>query len=117
MAEAGIPVYGAGHYPPEKGPTCAMSIRAHGVGKNLQHGWSNQLVVEPPSSGNVWEQLLGRTHRPGQQADTVRVTVYTHTPAFRDAVLKAKKDAHYIQDTTGSRQKLLYCVYGGDLVD
>jgi len=93
-----------------------MSIRAHGVGKNLQHGWSTQIVLEPPSSGTVWEQLLGRTHRPGQEADTVSFYVYQHTEAFRRAVVQAREDAAYIQDTTGSRQKLVYCTYMGELV-
>ncbi len=116
LAEHGIPVYGAGNNPPEKGPTCAMSIRAHGVGKNLQHGWRNQLILEPPSSGTIWEQLLGRTHRPGQEADTVEAHVYCHTPPFARALKSAKEDAQYIEQSTGSRQKLVYCVYGGALI-
>lgn len=112
----GVTVYGAGNNPPKEGVLCGMSIRAHGVGKNLQHGWRRQLVLEPPSSGNAWEQLLGRTHRPGQIADAVECLVYTHTEAFQRAIQKARLDARYIQDTTGSRQKMLYCVYGGNLV-
>jgi len=116
LRELGVPVYGAGHNPPKQGHLCGMSIRAHGVGKNLQHGWRTQLVLEPPSSGNVWEQLLGRTHRPGQEADSVQAYMYQHTEAFQQAIAKAREDALYIQDTTGSRQKLVYCTYTGDLV-
>ena len=117
LRENGIPVYGAGNNPPETGPTCAMSIRAHGVGKNLQHGWSSQLALELPSSGTVWEQLLGRTHRPGQEADTVKFYMYQHTQPYKQAMAKARTDAAYIQDTTGGRQKLLYCTYGIGLVN
>ena len=64
-----------------------------------------------PSSGKVWEQLLGRTHRPGQGADVVEVHIYQHTGAYKQALSSAIKDAEYIQDTTGSGQKLLYCTY------
>ncbi len=111
LRERGLVVYGAGQEPPQQGHTCAMSIAAHGVGKNLQHGWSKQLVLEMPSSGKVWEQLLGRTHRPGQEADVVEVYIYEHTAAYKQAISKAVEDAKYIEDTTGSKQKLLYCTY------
>jgi len=111
--QRGIVVYGAGANPPSEGHKCAMSIMAHGVGKNLQHGWNKQLIVNPPSGGKVWEQLLGRTHRPGQTEDTVEVYVYQHTQFLRRALRSAEKDAEYIQDSTGSRQKLCYCVKAG----
>jgi len=112
LRERDMMVYGAGQNPPMQGHTCAMSIAAHGVGKNLQHGWSKQLILETPSSGKVWEQLLGRTHRPGQEADVVEAVVYQHTRAYSGALCKSVEDAEYIQDTTGSRQKLLFCTYG-----
>jgi hypothetical protein len=103
----GVKVYRAGDEPRNDGRPCAMSIAAHGIGKNLQ-SWSNQLIMCPPSSGHVWEQLLGRTHRPGQEADEVSVHVYTHTDRFLGAVKNAIEDAKYIESSTGNAQKILF---------
>ena len=103
----GWPVYGAGDSPPLTPHTCAMSIKAHGVGKNLQ-GWSKALVIAPPSGGLVWEQLLGRSHRQGQQADEVVMFVYAHHQTFKDSLRKAVREARYIEASTGNTQKLLY---------
>lgn len=107
LERLGVQVYRAGEEPPNDGRPCAMSIAAHGIGKNLQ-SWSNQLILCPPSSGHVWEQLLGRTHRPGQEADEVNVTVYTHTPRFKGAIEQAITDAEYIETSTGNAQKILF---------
>ena len=90
--------------------TIVASIKAHGTGKNLQ-GFDRNLVTTSPTSGTVWEQLLGRTHRPGQEADEVTVDVYRHTLEMRSAVNKALRDAEYQQTTTGNRQKLLSATY------
>lgn len=81
------------------------SIRAHGTGKNLQQ-FARNLVANPPSDGATWEQLLGRTHRTGQQADEVTFEVYRHTEAFREAVEKARDFAGYIEGTGFGRQRL-----------
>lgn len=85
---------------------CVVSIAAHGTGKDLQVHNRN-LVLNPPSGGAIWEQLVGRTHRPGQLADEVTVDVYRHTPAFRDAIESARKLADYIESTLGTTQKLV----------
>jgi hypothetical protein len=112
LAEIGLPVYGAGSRPPKVATHCAMSISAHGTGKNLQP-WHDQLCVCPPASGQTWEQLLGRTHRPGQEADEVVFQVYQHTGSFRGAVNRSLGDARYVQAATGNQQKLLYGVWSG----
>lgn len=101
LAALGIPLGLSGRV-----DTCALRIRVHGVGQNLQ-GWSSNLIIEPPPSGAVWEQLLGRTHRAGQTADEVRVAVLSHTGAFQDAWTKARVDAQYLQASQGQKQKLL----------
>jgi len=54
---------------------------------------------------------LGRTHRPGQQADEVTIDVYRHTIEMRAAMTKALRDANYQESTTGNRQKLLAATY------
>ena len=89
-----------------KGPFVA-SIKAHGTGKNLQH-MSTNLVVSAPPSGSVWEQMLGRTHRLGQEADQVLVEFYLQCDEIREGFEKALADAEYLQYTLGQQQKLLY---------
>lgn len=89
-----------------RGPVIA-SWHAHGEGKNLQH-WSKNLFVAPPSSGKTWEQVLGRTHRAGQQADEVVADVWLHAEELRASFIQARADARYIEATLGSRQKLCY---------
>jgi len=94
--------------------TVAASINVHGTGANLQ-GWSTAIVVEPPSSGDQWEQLLGRLHRPGQQADTVTFYVYQHATPFTNALRSARSKAQFVEETTGNRQKLVYASRAGVL--
>jgi hypothetical protein len=112
-AMTGLPHYGAGAdgILKERGDRSIIaSIRAHGTGKNLQC-FSRNLLVTPPTSGTVWEQLLGRTHRPGQDADEVEVCLYRHTPEMKSALNKALMDAQYQQATTGNSQKLLSATF------
>lgn len=107
----GIPVYGRGtELPKEPPPVICASIRVHGEGKNMQ-AWHKALVVSPPSNGKAWEQLLGRMHRSGQEADEVEYHYYAHTLAFQDAVSQARSDAKYTQETTGNRQRLCYASF------
>jgi hypothetical protein len=87
-----------------------LSVDAHGTGKNLQL-WSRQLVTSPSSNGRVWEQLIGRTHRPGQLADTVHVNYFSHVATMRDAMRSARADARYITETLNTPQKLGLSIY------
>ena len=87
--------------------TIIASAAAHGQGKDLQR-WSSNLVTAPSASGKAWEQVLGRTHRPGQEADTVTCDVFVHVPELVDAFVKAQAAARYIEETTGNSQKLCY---------
>jgi hypothetical protein len=84
------------------------SIKSHGTGRDgLQFLFNEQLIANPPSSGEGWEQLFGRLHREGQRADEVDSWVYRHTPEMRDAIDRAVIQAHFAQDLTGADQKLL----------
>lgn len=106
---SGVKYYGAGDDSIlEASGRAVASIRAHGTGKNLQM-FDTNLVVAPPTSGKVWEQLLGRTHRLGQSSDEVVAEVYQHTRACRSAMQQAVLDAEFLRDTLGNNQKLLYC--------
>lgn len=93
LADAGIPYYGEGQDDavnalasgPQAGlGTIALSWRAHGTGKNLQ-AWCRNLVLYPPAGNDAWEQLLGRTLRPGQNAPSVHVDVVLACPAAETA--------------------------------
>lgn len=89
-----------------RGPIIA-SIGSNSEGRNLQH-YSESLVVSCPPNGTVWEQLLGRTHRPGQEADEVIYDVAFACKEQIDGFRTACKDAEYQENSIGSQQKLLY---------
>ena len=88
---------------------CA-SIDAHHKGKNLQH-FGRNYVVQWPRDAAIAEQVLGRTHRNGQERDHLDVR-RADTLDF-DVLLFAAclNDSLYIHQSTGSRQKLIYCGY------
>lgn len=89
-----------------KGKPLIASQQSNAEGRNLQ-AWSRNLILSMPPNGLQSEQLLGRTHRDGQEADEVYVDVLMtcseHVSAFHQAV----QDAQYVEDSTGSPQKLL----------
>jgi hypothetical protein len=93
----------------EKGDRSIIaSIPSHGTGRDgLQKLFVEQLVTTPPTSGQTWEQLLGRLHRHGQTADEITTHVYRHTKEYKEALDTATLQAQYIQDTLGTQQKLL----------
>ena len=106
---SGYRYYGAGadDIVDASGPIIA-SIAAHGTGKNLQQ-WCKSLVTCPPTSGDTWEQLLGREHRKGQLADLVTYEVPQHSKHFVEAMRKAVIDATFLADGLTKTQRLLYC--------
>ncbi|MEC9048902.1 MAG: hypothetical protein VYA51_12900 [Planctomycetota bacterium] len=77
LAKLGVPYYAGGTNPREReGQTIACSIAAHGTGKNLQ-SWAHNLLLVLPANPTTLEQLMGRTHRPGQKAPQVSFDMYT----------------------------------------
>jgi hypothetical protein len=92
------------------------SIQSNGEGRNLQQFCRN-LVVVPPSTGSIWEQLIGRTHRRGQQADEVVFDVWLGCDAAFRGMAQAIRDARYIQDQTGNVQRLVIADYTGATYD
>jgi len=102
----GLPVYGAGTEPPAKAETCVMSIKAHGTGRNLQ-AWARNILTAFPPNGTTVEQAVGRTHRPGQEADEVTVDFFIPHSSVEADIEKALADAEYIEQTQGNRMKLL----------
>ena len=107
---AGIKYYGRGREAGKSILECkgdksiVASTLAHGTGRNLQ-AFNKSLIAECPSSGSAWEQLLGRLHRQGQPMDEV---TYYFFDNWIPEITVASKDAEYIENTTGARQKLIY---------
>lgn len=110
LLERDFPTYGPGDdASAATEPVIACSIAAQGTGKNMQH-YHNNLLLEMPSNGTVLEQLIGRTHRPGQKADEVYVDYLDHAHNRR-CLEKAQADAKYMEESTGQKQKLAYGQY------
>lgn len=84
------------------------SIRAHGTGRDgLQFLFHEQLFSNPAANPNAWEQTLGRLHRRGQKAPIVKAYFARHTNELANAVDQALLRAVYVQQTMGSKQKIL----------
>lgn len=82
-----------------------VSIESNLEGRELQFKFHRSIITTTPTTGEAMEQLLGRTHRPGQCEDTVYVLILT---SDQDPdLVQAVSDAEYIQATTRSPQKIL----------
>ncbi len=82
------------------------SIAANGTGRNLQR-WNRSLITSMPTTAPITEQLLGRTHRQGQEADAVYVDVLLGCQEHVSAVTKVREAAEAQKDLLGHSQKLL----------
>lgn len=96
-------------------PVVFVSANAHGTGKNLQR-WCRNLAIAPWPAGAKNEQIIGRTHRPYQEADEVTFDVFVHTDELERAMDAAIEDAHFIKGITGGDQKLLQATWLGSKV-
>lgn len=86
------------------------SISAHGEGKNLQH-FTHQYFVQWYRNCKKAEQVLGRLHRNGQEADELVVRT-NHTSMWDHENFGATLvNALYVHQSTGNRQKLIYGGY------
>lgn len=107
----GMPYYGAkglcnGKMIEDETRTCIASVKANNEGRNLQYHFSRNLVVSVPPGGDVWEQMLGRTHRDGQEADEVTADVPLCCYEQWDVFRQARRDAEYVERTMRQAQKL-----------
>lgn len=90
-----------------KGKIVVASVAANKEGRNLQ-AWNKNFIISAPPNGALHEQLIGRTHRPGQKEDTVYVDWLCACAEQDEGFSQLMADARYIQHTTGQSQKLLY---------
>ena len=82
------------------------SFASNHRGKNLQ-AWAYNLITSCPANGLQAEQLIGRTHREGQDADEVVFDILTLCAEHVGAFWQAVSDSEFVQQSTGSEQKLL----------
>lgn len=114
MHERGLTYYGAEGKSPDKRSILdatitepfAASIQSAGEGQNLQP-WSDAIVTAPMPDAARWEQMLGRQHRDGQEADEVTVRVCMLGEAHSISWERAVQHARYLESITGQPQKLL----------
>ena len=105
LGAMGLPIYGAGSLPPSRHETCGVAIEVHHKGKNLQF-FNQNLVVEPFGNGKRWQQLLGRTRRPGQEAPLIETFIMAHTDILNSYIDKGITQAEF-SALGGSEQHLL----------
>jgi len=79
------------------------SVGSNAEGRNLQR-WNDNLVVSLPPTGSVVEQMVGRTHRPGQEADEVWVEIALGCDVEFECWLQAMRDVRYAEATEGSKK-------------
>lgn len=113
----GLPYYGqlgiderTGRYVEKHRPhegSAVLSIDANSVGRNLQR-WSRNLVIDVAPNGSKWEQMLGRTHRDGQQAEEVTVDVLFGCVEDVTSFWRGLEDSQYAEEMTGQAQKLVH---------
>lgn len=85
--------------------SCVASWQAHGRGKNLQQ-FHKGLVINGPTRGRDWQQLIGRFDRTGQLSPFVDFTVCLNAREIWNGFLQAGRDARY-SVAAGQEHKLV----------
>jgi hypothetical protein len=87
-------------------PVIICSRKACGTGFNLQHRYSRNLFVTPPSGNGDAEQTIGRTHRSGQPQPVVYVEMLHTCIEDWGAIAKAQREARAYEIKLMTPQKL-----------
>ncbi len=110
----GWPYYGASGLDPNgnsitdtKAKLIIASMDANKTGRNLQDRWSRNLVTSPEGLNKDWDQMMGRTHRLGQEADEVTFDVFLGCVEHDNAMKQAMESARAEKAIMGGHQKLL----------
>lgn len=85
-----------------------LSIDANKEGRNLQHRWHRNIVLDVPPNGKRWEQMLGRTHRDGQEQPVVTADVLFGCIEDVTAFWRAVDDSGFAETMSGQAQKLCH---------
>ena len=111
--------HGAGSRTPTGRPA-VVSIDVHATGWDgaPAAGYRSALVLQPPASAKMWEQLLARLHRgSGGKADEIVYTVLGAGKRGFKAVAAGVAGARYVQQTTGASQRILLANWEGINID
>lgn len=87
------------------GPIIA-SLDANGTGRNLQFKWSDNLFMCAMGDGAEFEQAQARTHREGQDEDTVTSALWLGCLEHAAAFETARSRALFLEEATSNPQKL-----------
>jgi hypothetical protein len=98
---ASVPYYRGPEIERERG-SCVASISSCGRGLNLQYHHHCNLLPTCPPSNKIVEQLLARTHRPGQTESEVTVELWQSSD-----IAEARAGALAAQQITRTPQRLL----------
>lgn len=110
--QTGVPYFGArgldakGNFIQDASGPVIASIAANSTGRNLQEKWNENLVTAPPTDSERWEQMIARTHRPGQVEDSVLVEVLVGCKEHLDSIPRALRSSQVKADMLGFEQKL-----------
>jgi hypothetical protein len=96
-----------------KGGPCIASMTSVMEGFNLQR-WNKGLLVGGSSNSSELHQLIGRFHRPGQEADEVEFSLAYSCVETLDALWRAKAEAE-AGDNPAS--KLVQCDWAVDSLE
>jgi hypothetical protein len=83
------------------------SLQANGTGRNLQ-AFSRALVTTNVNGGDQLEQLIGRLHRQGQEADEVEFTFLVGCFEHIDGFARAVESTRTLTALTSQEMKLGY---------
>ena len=92
-------------YAAPTGVSMVCSWNANKKGFNLQP-WPRQLIVMPPQSAKWIEQIIGRSHRSGQERE-VLIDILLTSGGTIDLVETALREARFAKKTTSLTQKVL----------
>lgn len=90
------------------------TVRTQSKGKNLQHRYCNNLLTSLSADAALFEQIVGRTHREGQEKP-VRVDYMQHTSVLKRARERLQERAEYAEQIQGQPHKLLYAEHQQEL--
>lgn len=83
-----------------------LSVKSNYRGRNLQDRWCRNLIIAPPFSAEILEQLFGRTHRFGQRWP-VHFDILISCAANVCAIQAALAESAGYQENVGITNKLL----------
>lgn len=87
--------------------TIIASIESNKEGRNLQHKWHRNLIVDPPNKGDDWQQLVSRTHRDDQKNSNVYVDYMITCYEYYNSIFSAMNQNESDHEMLSQRYRLL----------